>query len=86
MQGGIQIEEEVLTKKEYNNLIEEYLQPKEKEPIVQFIKDIRRMVLKKGDSLLEEEAEVEEDNLNVLNVAIWDIDILSVHRTNTWDK
>ena len=78
MQGGSQIEVEVLTKEEENNLIEEDIQPKEKEPTVQVIKDIRRMTLKKEDSLLEEEAEAEEDNSNVLNVSRWGINLLSV--------
>ena len=78
MQGGNQIEEEVLTKEEDNNLIEEDLQPKEKEPTVQVTKDIGRITLKKEDSLLEEEAEAEEDNSHVLNVARWDINLLSV--------
>ena len=77
MQGGSQIKEEE------NNLIEEYIQPKEKEPTVQVIKDIGRMTLKKEDSLLEEESEAEEENSSVLNATRIDIDPLSDKRTRT---
>ena len=41
------------------------------------------MTLNKEDSLLEEEVEAEEDNSNILNVARWDIDLLSVQITKT---
>jgi len=57
LHGSSQIEEEVLTEEEDNNLVEEDLQPKEKEPVVQVIKDIRRMTLEKEGSLLEVKAE-----------------------------
>ena len=44
------------------------------------------MTLKKGESLLEEEAEAEEENSNAINVARWEIDLLSVQITRKQDQ
>jgi hypothetical protein len=83
LQGSSLTEEKDLLEEEDNNQEKGNQQHKEMEAVAQVIKDIQKMTSEEEDSLLEEEAEAKEENLDATDVERLDIDPLSVQRIRT---